>query len=134
MSKGEDKVASLLRQAKIPFTQEKTFCDLRKGRYRYDFFIPELSGRPAIIELNGEQHYKFISAFYKTTREWQAALERDRRKISYALANNIDIYLVPYFDLPSIQTAADLFKQSYKAKNRWHNDDVRLALNKCTKP
>lgn len=130
MSKGEELIVKLLRKAKINFVQEKIFNDLRKGRYRYDFYIEDYHGRPTIIEFQGQQHYEYVTAFYTNTRQWRAALERDREKISYALANDMDIYLIPYFDAPYLHSAADLFKNDYKAKNRWHNDEVREKLIK----
>lgn len=127
MSKGEEQIASLLKKSKIVFEREKTFTDLRKGKYRYDFYISSYRGQQCLIEVNGQQHYKFIPAFYKSQREWQAALERDRMKISFANANRIPIYIIPFFDLPQIQSAADIFQPQYLAKNRWHNDQIRLS-------
>jgi len=128
MSKGEELIAKLLTKAHIPFEQEKTFTDLKHGTYRFDFYIPDLYGQPTIIEYNGAQHYQFISKFYPSERWWRAALERDRRKISYALANNIPIYIIPYWDLPHIKKASDLFLSDYRAKTRWHNDEVRAKF------
>ena len=37
----------------IKFEREKTFNDLKSGHYRFDFYIEDLFGRRAIIELNG---------------------------------------------------------------------------------
>lgn len=128
MSKGEQQIAQILRQSNINFTQEKTFQDLRGGKFRYDFYLPDYCGRRIIIEVNGEQHYKFISAFYKTQKNWLTALERDRRKLSYALANNIEIYVLPFFDLPMIRGVSDIFQPKYRATSRWHNDEVRQLL------
>jgi hypothetical protein len=54
MSKGEDKIVDLLNYAKIKFQREKSFSDLKHGLFRYDFYIPNLDGGPAIIEFNGE--------------------------------------------------------------------------------
>jgi hypothetical protein len=56
---------------------------------------------------------------------WIASLERDRRKISYALANDIPIYIIPYWEYGNLKKAADLFKPEFRAKTRWHNDDVK---------
>lgn len=40
MSKGEEKIVSLLRQARIPFKREVIFYDLkRKDNLRFDFAI-----------------------------------------------------------------------------------------------
>ena len=130
MSKGEEQIARLLTRFKIPFTQEKTFYDLKHGTYRYDFYIEDYNNKPAIIEINGAQHYQYIPNFYPSEHWWRAALERDRRKISYALSNNIAIYIIPYWDLPNIRKISDLFKEEYRAKNRWHNDEIRFQLFK----
>ena len=35
----EEQIAKILRKEKINFEMEKTFSDLRGGRYRYDFYI-----------------------------------------------------------------------------------------------
>lgn len=68
MSKGEDKITDLLNQANIKFQREKSFSDLKHGLFRYDFYIPNLNGGPVIIEFNGEQHYHFVSKFFRTRR------------------------------------------------------------------
>ena len=130
MSHGEELIEKILRKAKISFEKEKTFTDLRNGKYRYDFYIPNLNGKPTIIEYNGAQHYEFIKTFYQSPRFWLAALERDRRKISYALANNMDLFIIPYWDYPLLKTKEDLFKPEYKAADRWHNDNVRQKMKK----
>jgi hypothetical protein len=104
MSKGEEKIAKILRENKIFYIQEKIFNDLKGGRLRYDFFIPNYNGKKIIVEVNGEQHYLYNKFFYKTRRDWLRARANDRRKISYCLANNITIYLIPYYELEKINT------------------------------
>ena len=128
MSKGEDIIAKILTKSKIPFNREKTFRDLKHGSYRYDFYIEDLDGRHVVIEYNGAQHYQYIPNFYPSERWWRAALERDRRKISYALANGNDIYIIPYWDQSKLRQRADIFKTEYLAKTRWHNDEVRRKV------
>lgn len=123
MSKGEDKIVDLLNASGIAFIREKSFSDLKHGLFRYDFYIPHINGGPAIIEFNGEQHYHFVKHFYRTAREWRKMQEHDRRKISYALANNIPIYLIPFWEIDKISTARQLFHEQYRARNRWKNDD-----------
>ena len=123
MSKGEDKIVDLLNQAKIKFQREKSFSDLKHGLFRYDFYIPNLDGGPAIIEFNGEQHYHYVAHFYRTPREWRKMQEHDRRKISYALANKIKIYIIPFWEIDKITTARQLFQEKYLARTRWKNDE-----------
>ena len=43
MSKAEEKIASVLFQAHIKFEREKTFSDLKRGLFRFDFYIPSLN-------------------------------------------------------------------------------------------
>ena len=54
MSLGENKITDLLNQSRIYFDREKTFSDLKHGKFRYDFYIPNLHGAECIIEYNGE--------------------------------------------------------------------------------
>ena len=99
MSKGENKIVELLNRAGIIYEREKTFSNLKHGLFRYDFYIPNLMGSPVIIEFNGEQHYHYVSKFYHTQRDWRKMQEHDRRKISYALANDIKIYIIPFWEI-----------------------------------
>lgn len=119
-SKGEDKITDLLNKAHIKFEREKTFEDLRGGRYRFDFYIPS---RNAILELNGAQHYQLIPHYFNNRLEFHKAQERDRRKISYCLANKIHIYCIPYWEIGNIEKAEDLFQNKFLAKTRWKNDE-----------
>ena len=121
-SKGEEKIIGLLKKSRYRFEREKRFGDLKRGLYRFDFYV--LGGRPTpcVIEFNGAQHYVQLTHFQTTAREFKAQQERDRRKISYCLAHNIPIYIIPYWEIDNIHTAADLFKEKYRAKDRWKND------------
>ena len=65
MSKGENKIIDLLNASRIRFEREKTFSDLRHGKFRYDFYIKNLYSADCIIEFNGEQHYEYVGKFYK---------------------------------------------------------------------
>jgi hypothetical protein len=60
--------------------------------------------------------------------------EHDRRKISYALANKIKIYIIPFWEIDKILTARQLFQDKYLAKTRWKNDEevVNSPLYKKT--
>lgn len=121
MSKYEDQVIAILKQSRIKFLREKTFSDLKHGLFRFDFYIPDLQGAPAIIEVDGEQHFKPIygrQAFLK-------GQEHDRRKNSYCLANNIPLYRIPYWEIKSLRSVEDIFSDNFLVKNRWHNDQLK---------
>ena len=120
MSGYEKKVAQILNKRKINYQQEKSFKDLKHGLFRFDFYIPNFNGRPILIEVDGEQHFKPVygrQAFLK-------GQEYDRRKNSYCLANNIPLYRIPYWEIKNIEDINDILKEEFLVKNRWHNDKI----------
>lgn len=123
MSKGEDKIVDLLNALGVKYIREKTFSDLKHGLYRYDFYLPDYDGGRAIIEFNGEQHYHYINRFFGNRQEFMKAQAHDRQKISYALANNIKIYVIPFWEIDKITDGRQLFQEKYRATTRWKNDE-----------
>lgn len=121
MSKYENKVIQILQKEKIWFYREKTFKDLKRGLFRFDFYLPNLNGAPAIVEVDGEQHFQPIygrKAFLK-------GQEHDRQKNSYCLAHNIPLYRIPYWEVYNLKSSADIFTSAHLVKDRWHNDNLR---------
>lgn len=123
MSKGEEKINKLLTSARYRFVREKTFPDLKQGKFRFDFYIYNAHGAECIIEFNGAQHYHYIKHFHKTQQEWKKSQEHDRRKISFCLAKKIPIYIIPFWEIDNIHTAQDLFQDKFLARTRWKNDE-----------
>lgn len=122
MSKLEEKIIEILKKEKIFFQREKTFSDLRKGKYRFDFYLPNVGGAPAIIEVNGQQHYQQVKKFQPKRADFLAQKERDRRKISYCLAHGLRLYIIPYWEIDNVKTVNDLLNPKYRARSRWHCD------------
>lgn len=122
MSKNEEKIVKILLQEKISFVREKTFQDLKNGKFRFDFYLPKEN---IIIEIDGEQHFKQIKKFQKTRQDFLKQQERDRRKNSYCLANNIPLYRVPYWEIKNINCFKQIIKKEFLVKNKWHNDNLR---------
>ena len=122
MSKGEDKIICLLCVANIKFEREKTFTDLRGGKFRYDFYLPLYN---ILIEVDGEQHFKQVKVFQKTRSDFLKSQERDRRKNSYCLANKISLYRIPYWEIDNIKTLEDIFKEKFLVRSKWHNDNLK---------
>ena len=54
MSKYENKVMEIFKAAKLSFYREKTFKDLKRGLFRFDFYLPNYQGQPVIVEVEGE--------------------------------------------------------------------------------
>lgn len=121
MSSYESIVAQLLKKKNILFYREKTFKDLKRGLFRFDFYLPNYHGQQVIVEVDGEQHFKPIygrQAFLK-------GQEHDRQKNSYCLANNILLYRVPYWEIKELKTVDDIFTDVHLVKTRWHNDILK---------
>ena len=121
MSKYEDYISQLLTKSSIRFFREYTFPKCYNGLYRFDFYCPNLN---ACIEFNGAQHYTYTPHFHKSKSDFSKAQERDRRKISYCLAQGIKLYIIPYWEVENIYTARDLFQPQYLARSKFHNDEV----------
>jgi len=60
--------------------------DRRRSILRADFFIPN---RNLIVEVHGEQHYKFNSFFYKNKMAFYKAKARDSEKREWCELNSI---------------------------------------------
>lgn len=117
MSNYEKYIISIFKKEKVAFQKEKTYTDLARGRFRFDFFLPQYG---VLVEVDGEQHFKPIygrAAFIK-------GQEHDRRKNSYCLAKGIKLYRIPYWEIYEMKTLQDIFKDSHLVKNRWHSDNL----------
>ena len=65
-----------------------TNAGLRRGTLRADFFIPN---RNLIVEVQGEQHFKFNNFFFKNKLSFFKAKARDRDKKEWCKINGIKI-------------------------------------------
>lgn len=63
------------------------------GSLYADFFIPK---EYLIVEVHGEQHYKFSSFFHKTKASFYKSRKRDGQKIEWCELNSIKIVILPY--------------------------------------
>ena len=120
-SKGEEKIIQLLLKSPYNFEREKTFRDLKKGLYRFDFYIPSLN---TCIEYDGEQHFKQIKHFHQSRQDFLKAKERDRKKNSYCLAHKIKLLRIPFWEIDSINHYFNLFQNKFLVKTKYHNDNL----------
>lgn len=103
-SKGEDRIAVVLKKNKIQYKPQKTFdgCVYQQP-LKFDFFIP-LSN--TIIEFDGQQHF-FPVDFAGKGKEWaEQQFEKnkikDAIKTDYCKSNNIKLIRIPYYDFDKI--------------------------------
>lgn len=126
MSKGEERISSLLKSARVSYEKEYSFSDLKYKNtlLRFDFAILS-GGRPVkLIEFDGEQHFKHIAKF-GTYSDFKHMQENDRRKNSYCLRNNIPLIRIPYWDLDNISIDSIFNNSNYLVKSKYHNDLLR---------
>ena len=123
MSKGEEKISSVLKLSNITYKREYIFDDLKyKNRpLRFDFLV-FIDNKRILIEIDGPQHYNQVKHFQEKTSDYLHYKENDRRKNKYALLNNIPLFRIPYWDLDKINNLQDIFNLKYLVKSIWHND------------
>lgn len=121
MSKGEQLIKSILENENVRYQQEKVFTDLRNGKMRFDFFLPELG---ILLENDGVQHFKQIPKFHRTLQEFNHAKQNDRYKNSFALARGYQLYRIPYWEINNIKTFSDMIQDKFHVTTSWHNDII----------
>ena len=121
MSSLERVVYNILLKEKIPFEREKQFKDCYNGYYRFDYYLPQHN---IILEVNGAQHMEYTKFFYKNRSDFLKAKERDRRKISYCLAHDIKMYIIPFWEIDQINSFKDITSEKFSVKSKFHNDII----------
>lgn len=112
-SKGEERIAKYLTKNKIDFIRQfhilpdNLFCTTNV--IIVDFYLPK---NKAIIEFNGEQHYKPIKHF-GGTKKFQKQQGRDFSLKLYCEHNNIGLIEIPYTSFNDIES---ILKQKLKIK------------------
>ena len=99
-SKGQEKIANLLKSYNISFVTEKTFEDFiysdSNGKPRFDFYV----NNEYIIEYDGIQHFQENNFFQLSLKEQQ---QKDNEKNTWCKKNNIPIIRIPYTHLSKLQ-------------------------------
>lgn len=119
MSKGEDKVKSILDKSKISYVREKTFPDFRNGKLRFDFYLPDFG---ILIEVDGQQHFERVKQFHPTQRDFTHAKQNDYYKNSYALSHGIKLFRIPYWEIENVNSFSDIISAQFLVTTKWHND------------
>ena len=93
-SKGELRVAEILRENGIKFEKQKFYEDLKgkkHGVLKFDFYIIDQN---YLIEYDGQQHFK--TGGYINEEKWIDIQHRDSLKDEYCIKNNIPLIRIPY--------------------------------------
>lgn len=121
MSKGEEKIKKILNKARVPYVTEKVFSSLRNGKLRFDFYLPTMG---VLIEVDGLQHFQQVKQFHPTKKDFDHAKQNDYYKNSYALAHQISLYRLPFWELDNINSISDILSPRFLVKSKWHNDII----------
>jgi hypothetical protein len=125
MSKGEDKLIKIFNFSRVQYNREVIVPRLtgKKGvPLRYDFGIYNYGALIALIEFDGEQHFKYTSHFNKSQSDFQYRRGCDRKKNEWALNNKVPLYRIPYWDLDELNSFTSLFQNKYLVTSIYHND------------
>ena len=98
ISQGELKIMNILDQLKIRYQTQYSFSDLRGKKYplRFDFAIFDKDNHLiALLEYQGEQHYRTSSIFATHFEDEQ---ENDEKKRAYCKNKNLKLIEIPYWD------------------------------------
>ena len=73
---------------------EEVLVNVRpSSRQFFDFYINKIK---LVVEVNGQQHYKFNSLFHSTPRDFLHQRKLDNEKREWCSINNISIVELPY--------------------------------------
>lgn len=125
LSRGEEKIARILRDNKIAFKVEYSFPDLlglKNIPLRFDFAVFQKGKLYCCIDYDGAQHFKYVKHFHKTPMGFRKAKEWDRRKNAYCLKHNIPFLRIPYWDYDKLTLQTIFSTPEYLVKNKFHND------------
>lgn len=111
-SKGELKIANLLKKLGISFNREKWFKECRNPKTNqvlyFDFYLPDYN---TCIEYDGEQHC-IASTNWGGEEAFESNLYRDNIKNQYCKDNDIKLIRIPYWDYNNLN--AEYLKEALK--------------------
>lgn len=122
-SKGEQKIAQLLRQDGIKYKQEVEFEGLKgsKGLLRYDFGIYRQNQLLLLLEYDGIQHFCYTSYFHKSQIGFRRQKEHDIKKNKYCLFHHIPLIRIPYWELDNLTLQKIFNTPSFVVHTATHN-------------
>lgn len=82
----------------LPYCQIYEEVQLVGTKLIADFFIPDLK---IVIEVHGEQHYKFVKRFHKNMAGFRASQKRDKVKQDWCELNDIIYIELPFDKIPN---------------------------------
>ncbi len=94
-SRGNEKVARLLREAGLSYQPEYSPPDM-KGKRRFDFAVWGAGKLSYLIEYDGVLHFGYSDSGWDTEARYQKMRVSDREKNAYCFQKGISLIRVPY--------------------------------------
>ena len=113
LSKGEQKVQSILQKLNINFVTQYSFSNCinpKTNRHlKFDFYLSKYN---LCIEYDGVQHYYYTNSGWNTEEHFKDVKYRDSIKNKFCEDNNINLIRIPYTDYDKIdeQYILDILK------------------------
>lgn len=111
VSKGEDKITTLLIENNIPFIAQKTFdtCRFESGYCaKFDFYIDN----SFLLQFDGIQHFKYFNNGWGNKENLLKVHQRDQFKNEWCKNNNIPLKRIPFWELDNL-TIEDILSDKY---------------------
>lgn len=113
MSKIADAVhLCILNTFKFEHIIPEFYINYKNNRLFFDFYIKSLG---VLVEVQGEQHFKYNKHFHTTVANFYAQKRRDNLKIEYCEEN--DLTLVYFYDKVDSINEELLLERIYEAMN-----------------
>jgi len=74
---------------------EEHFINYKKHKLFFDFYVRELR---LFVEVQGQQHFKFVSHFHGDKEKFQGQVNRDNLKIEYVQEEDFYLVYINYDD------------------------------------
>lgn len=103
-SNGEIKIAKILMENNINFSEQYTFSDLigeNNIKLKFDFAIFEKNKLVRLVEFDGEQHFN-PQSFSQDENTFEKGRMRDKKKNEYCIQHNIPLVRIPYTELNNL--------------------------------
>jgi hypothetical protein len=101
-SKGEYKIAGILKENNIQFLKQKEFDDIEgalpKGVFKFDFYIED----KYLVEYDGSQHFIPSNKGWNDLEHFEKTQRRDECKNNYCKEKGIPLIRIPYTHLDNI--------------------------------
>lgn len=115
-SKGEDKIAKILKENNVPFEKQKAFNTCLNPKTKHSLYFDFYINNSFLLEFDGEQHYYWNDNGWNTRENYNQVKERDSYKNQWCKENKIILKRIPYWRLENL-TIEDILSDEFEVIN-----------------